>query len=73
MASEIDSDKFAAPATRGDVAGVAIDVALALREIASALQTVADGGDVSKHIVKIHSRAAEVRKQFDRLIVEEKK
>lgn len=73
MAAKIDAEKFRAPATKGDVAGVAIDVSLALREIVSALRAIKGGGNLETHINELQDRAAEVRKQFDLLILEDGK
>lgn len=73
MASEIDSKKFASPATKGEVAGVAIEAAIALRKINEALLALRDGADLLPHIEAIRESATDFRQQFNNLIVEDKK
>jgi hypothetical protein len=64
-----DDTKFYALANRGDVASVAINLSLALSNIAFALEAIRDGKeeDLAKRIADIRSVANDVDELFARL------
>lgn len=66
----IDPQKFAAPATKGDVAGLAISVAISLSSISGALKALATEQDALPAVTEIHERIKELHEMFDDLIGE---
>lgn len=66
----INKDLYGAPARRGDVSGIAIDLGLALTALSSALKKVQSSVavDLSREIKTVDDAEASISRQFDALI-----
>lgn len=62
-----DSNKVNSPASKGDVAGIAIKTSIALSVVARALEELRQGKDISKHIEEIYKRSRDLDDAFDEL------
>lgn len=62
-----NDELYYSPATKGDVAGVAIQTAVALGETVLALQALKSGTDPDVHINKLIETTRELDKIFDAL------
>lgn len=58
---------FNKPASQGEVAGVAINVAIALDRIIEALDAIKQGEDLEPLVEEIRKRSGILNKAFDRL------
>jgi hypothetical protein len=63
----IDLESFRAPATKGDVAGVAIQTVVALWAIIQALEEIKKGKDISAHIESITACTQGLDEMFNKL------
>ena len=63
----IDNEKFRSPATRGDVGGVALDCAIALDNIAQALDDLKNNRNPDQAIVVIRDLAKSLDTRFETL------
>jgi hypothetical protein len=64
----VDSEKYWSPATRGDVAGIALSAASALLHVKWALEKIKAGDrDIERHIENIDTEIDDLNKRFDEL------
>lgn len=63
----IDQTLYDSPATKGDVAGVAIKVTVALHAVSDALLAIQSKKDISAHARQITEHARELSTMFDTL------
>ena len=63
----IDDLKFNAPATKGDLAGVAIATSVALHDVAIALLSIKNPKTIDESVERINASIAQLEKAFDAL------
>jgi hypothetical protein len=63
----VDIKTFSAQATRGDVAGVAIDCVIAFRAVVWALENLKAGRDISAQVEQVNESIDSLDKAFERL------
>ena len=71
MRAKINPEKFNEPASKGDVAGVAIMAVIALGHIAEALEALSTESDTDAAVKGLKRSAESLRNMFEDLIMED--